>query len=191
MLKRKTLGFALFGLLAIWIGYTIAAGGLARPTLPILGIGSGFEGNLPLPKSEIEAALDAARKTVFTSADRGYAFRVGSRVAAWLAFLATAAITLVAGWYGQAPNIPVGAGQAAADTSGLPRRSARLVTLLAALAAVLTAGGGLATQEAETLSAWARDRQRDVVEARTKVISAPNAADARTILDDLALKLKQ
>jgi hypothetical protein len=144
-----------------------------------------------LPKEQIDAALDKARNNVLSAADRGFAFRVASRAAAWLAFLATAAITLIAGWYGQAPNPPSGGGAPAASTAGLPRPAARVVTLLAALAAVLTAGGGLATQEAEGLSTWARERHRDVVEARAKVLSALTAADARTILDDLDLTLRQ
>jgi hypothetical protein len=164
---------------------------LARPSLPILGVGSGFEGNLALPKEEIDSALNAARDRVLLVANRGWGFRIGSRFAAWLAFLATAAITLVAGWYGQALKAPGGDGAVAVSTAGLPLHATRLVTLLAALAAVLTAGGGLATQEAESLSTWAREHHRDVVEARTKVIDAKNAADARSILEDLALKLTQ
>jgi hypothetical protein len=183
---------ALLVLLVGWVIYQIAAGDLAPPSVPILGIGPGFEGDLALPKAEIDAALTAARQKVLSAADHGYGFRIGSRVAAWLAFLATAAITLVAGWYGQSPApAPPGGGLAAAGASGLPQKAARIVALLAAGAAVLTAGGGLATQEAESLSTWARERQRDVVEARTKVIAATSADDGRTVLDDLALKLKQ
>jgi hypothetical protein len=179
--------------LAGWIAYTIAVGDLVRPSLQVPGVGSGFEGSLALPKEQIDTALDAARNQVISIANKGYAFRIGSRVAAWLAFLATAAITLVAGWYGQAPspNPPAGSGLSVPNASGLPLPAARMVTVLAALAAVLTAGGGLATQEAETLTTWARERHRDVVEARAKVISATSAADARTMLDDLALNLKQ
>lgn len=189
---KKAVGFGLLVLFAVWVTYQIGTGDLARPSLPILGIGSGFEGNLALPKAEIDGALDAARDKVLSAADRGYDFRIGSRVAAWLAFLATAAITLVAGWYGQSPAAPpAGGGLAVPSTSGLPRNAARVVALLAAGAAVLTAGGGLATQEAERLSTWARERHRDTVEARMKVIEAKTADDARTVLDDLALKLKQ
>jgi hypothetical protein len=178
--------------LAGWVIYQIVAGDLAPPSVPILGIGPGFEGDLALPKAEIDAALNAAREKVLSAADHGYDFRIGSRVAAWLAFLATAAITLVAGWYGQAPAAASpGGALPAAGASGLPRNAARIVAVLAATAAVLTAGGGLATQEAEGLSTWARDRQRDVIEARTKVLTAKTAEDARTVLEDLALKLKQ
>jgi hypothetical protein len=95
-------------LLAGWVIYQIAAGDLVRPLVPILGIGAGFEGDLALPKAEIDAALTAARDNVLSAADHGYDFRIGSRVAAWLAFLATAAITLVAGWYGQSPILSGG-----------------------------------------------------------------------------------
>jgi hypothetical protein len=187
----KGLGYVLLSLLIVWIGYSFLSGGFARPNLPILGVGSGFEGDLALPKAEIDSALAAARDRVLTAADRGYALRIGSRVAAWLAFLATAAITLVAGWYGQAPSPAGGGSPATPNTAGLPAHATRTVTLLAALAAVLTAGGGLAAQEAENISTWAQERHRDVVETRTKVLGATNAADARTLLEDLALKLKQ
>jgi hypothetical protein len=164
---------------------------LAKPSLQIPAVGSSFEGNLALPKEQIDAKLDSARDRVLSVAERGYAFRVGSRIAAWLAFLATAAITLVAGWYGQAPNTAAGSSLPAANTGGLPRPAARVVTLLAASAAVLTACGGLAAQEAETLTTWARERHRDVIEARAKVISAPTAPDASAVLEDLDLMLLQ
>jgi hypothetical protein len=191
MQRGWQIGAIFFALLAIWIGYTIAMGDLTQPSAPIVEIGSGFEGSLALPQREIDAALRAARDQVLSVADKGYMFRIGSRAAVWLTFFCTAAITLVAGWYGQAPNSPPGGGTAPSNTSGLPQPAARTVTLLAALAAVLTAGGGLATQEADSLSKWSSERQRDLVEARTKVIAAQNASDARTVLDDLALKLKQ
>jgi hypothetical protein len=187
----RYLGMIFLCVLAGWIVFTFVTGDLSKPSLQIPGIGSGFEGNLALPKERIDASLDKARSRVVSVADTGYAFRIGSRVAAWLAFLATASITLVAGWYGQAPVPSPGGGAPGPNTTGLPRPATRAVTLLAALAAVLTAGGGLATQEAETLATWARERHRDVVEARAKVIGASTAVDAQTILDDLDLKLRQ
>jgi hypothetical protein len=191
-MKWIIVAITLLVVLVGWVIYQISSGDLAWPSVPTLGISPGFEGDLKLPKAEIDAVLNAAREKVLSAADRGYGFRLASRAAAWLAFLATAAITLVAGWYGQSSApAPPGGGLAAANASGLPRRAAQIVAFLAAGAAVLTAGGGLATQEAESLSTWARERQRDVVEARTKVIAAMTAADAQTILDDLALKLKQ
>lgn len=185
-------GFILLGLLAIWIGYALVTGQFDRPSLPSAGIGSGFEGDLALPKKEIDAALNDARDRVLSIMDKGYTFRIASRVAAWLAFFATAAITLVAGWYGQTPTAPPGGSAARVpDTSGLPQRAARAVTVLAALAAILTAGGGLATQEAESFSNQAQARQRDLTDARKQIVEAKSASAARTVLDDLVLHLRQ
>ena len=192
MRNGRTIGVVLLGLLAVWIGYTAVSGELNRPSVPSAGIDSAFEGDLALPKAEINSKLNDARDRVLSVMDKAYSFRIASRVTAWFAFFATAAITLVAGWYGQMPSVPSpGNASAAATAAGLPQRAARAVTLLASLAAVLTAGGGLATQEAESLATEAQARQRELIDARKQILVAPNADAARTILDDLALHLRQ
>ncbi|TBY61035.1 hypothetical protein E0H46_30430 [Rhizobium leguminosarum bv. viciae] len=192
MRRGTIIGFILLAVLTAWIGRAVLKGDFQHPFLPSAAIGSGFEGDLALPKSEIEAKLNNARERVLATMDRAYTFRIASRIAAWLAFLATAAITLVAGWYGQMPAAPPpGTASGAATTAGLPQRTARVVTLLAALAAVLTAGGGLATQEAESLSTQALAHQRDLTDARKQVLETRSAEVARTALDDLALHLRQ
>ncbi|MGO7968155.1 hypothetical protein ACC720_32530 [Rhizobium ruizarguesonis] len=192
MRTGKIIGFILLAVLAAWIGRAVLKGDFQRPFLPSIAIDSGFEGDLALPKSEIEAKLNDARTSVLATMDRAYTFRVANRIAAWLAFLATAAITLVAGWYGQMPAAPPPVNASGtATTAGLPQPAARVVTLLAALAAVLTAGGGLATQEAERLSNEALAHQRDLAEARKQVLETRSAEVARTALDDLVLHLRQ
>jgi hypothetical protein len=119
--------------------------------------------------------------------DKAHVFRIISRVAMWLAFLATAAITLVTGWYGKTPAVPTRGGAAA----GLPQKTVMAVTLLAALAAVLTAGGSIAAQQAESVSTKAQARQRYLIDARNQIIQATSAQNVRAILDDLAVSLRQ
>ena len=184
------LGIVLLVALAAWIVFSVSTGGLFYPNISLLGLGSGFEGSLALPKEKIDAAFDAYRAQVLSTADKASYFRMGSEVAAWLSFLATAAITLVAGWYGQAPSANAADGGVSA-ISGLPPKATRLVTTLAALSAVLTACGGLASKQGQSLNSWARDRQHDFVEARNAVVHAKSAQEAQGIINDLDFSLHQ
>lgn len=184
------LGIILLVALAAWIAFTVSTGGLFYPEISLLGLGSGFEGSLALPKDKIDAALDAYRARVLSTADKASYFRFGSEVTSWLAFFATAAITLVAGWYGQTPPA-VASNGGAPMVSGLPPKATRLVTMLAASAAVLTACGGLASRQGQTLNSWAHDRQHDFVQARNDIVIAKSAEDAQKVLDDLDFSIRQ
>ncbi len=184
------LGIVLLIALAAWIVFSVSTGGLFYPNISLLGLGSGFEGSLALPKEKIDAAFDAYRAQVLSTADKASYFKLGSDVMSWIAFLATAAITLVAGWYGQTPPANLADGAASAIL-GLPPRATRLVTMLAALSAVLTAFGGLASKQGQSLNSWARDRQHDFVQARNDVVAAKSAEEAQRVLDDLAFTIRQ
>jgi hypothetical protein len=148
----KSFSAILLILLIAWIAFSVITGELFYPKLSLLELGSGFEGSLALPKEKIDAALGTYRARVLATADRASYFKLGSEVAAWMAFFCTAAITLVAGWYGQSPqgNAPPGGGAPA--PTGLPPRATRLVAMLAAASAVLTAAGGLASQQGQSLN---------------------------------------
>src|SRR5260370_25104884 len=185
------LGIILLGVLAAWITFSVVTSGISYPKLSLLELGNGFEGGLALPKEKIDSAFETYRTRVISTADRASYFKLGGEVAGWLVFFCTAAITLVARWYGQAPQgNPAGAG--APVITGLPQKATRLVAMLAALSAVLTAAGGLASQQGQSLNSWARDRQHDFNQAREKLISKDiTAGDAQAILDDLALSVRQ
>jgi hypothetical protein len=183
------IGVFLFVALVAWIVFSVTTGGLLYPKVSLLGLGNSFEGNLALPKEKIDAAFEAYRVRVLSTAERASYFKLGGEVASWMAFFATAAITLIAGWYGQAPANATGGGTSAA--SGLPPKAMRLVAMLAALSAVLTATGGLASQQGQSLNSWARDRQHDFIRARNDVVAAKTSQDAQTVLDDLELSLRQ
>ncbi|MGO7969047.1 hypothetical protein ACC720_37575, partial [Rhizobium ruizarguesonis] len=61
MRTGKIIGFILLAVLAAWIGRAVLKGDFQRPFLPSIAIYSVFEGDLALPKSEIEAKLNDAR----------------------------------------------------------------------------------------------------------------------------------
>ena len=94
-----------------------------------------------MPVEKIRTAFEAARSRMLAVNGYGTTFRVVGDIAGWLSFAATAAITLIVGFYGR----PVPSAGAAPDTQGLPARSVRLIGVLAALAAILTGFGNLAS----------------------------------------------
>jgi hypothetical protein len=180
----RLVGFLLLILLFGWIGCTVLfqTGYQKPPTF--LGLGSAFEGSLQLPVEKITAAFEAARSRMLAVNDRWTEFRIVCDVAGWLSFAATAAITLIVGFYGR----PVPAAGAAPDTQGLPARSVRLIGVLAALAAILTGFGNLASVKSGDYYKRA-DTIRDlIVRSRAEVIDAKTAEAAQAVLDELALQ---
>ena len=80
----------------------------SAPAVPAdLGLGRGFSGDLLLPRAEIETALSQARTAMLAYHQTGLRLKVGSDVAALLAFIATSAVTLILGWWGLALGIPI------------------------------------------------------------------------------------
>jgi hypothetical protein len=171
------------GLLAWVLAAAIWQLGYAPPPR-VLGIGSAFEGSLQLPAEKITGAFEAARLRMLEANSWGTRFRLGGDIAGWLSFAATAAITLIVGFYGRMPGSAAGA----PNTDGLPGRSVRLIGVLAALAAVLTACGNMASAKSGDYYKKA-DAMRDlIVRSRAEVIDAKSAEAAQAVLDNLALQ---
>ena len=181
----KILGWFLLLLFVGWIGFSFAHYPILRPVPNVVQPSNGFEGGNLLPATEIQPHIDHARSKMLAVNARGQVFAVTDNAASWLSFLCTAVVTLIMGYYGRrAP-----ADGAAADVSGLPLRLARAIGLLAALAAVLTATGALAKNEA-------RDDYRKADSARTYInaaisdlASAKSEREARDALDQLDLQI--
>jgi hypothetical protein len=153
----------------------------------VLGTGNAFEGNTQLPATEIKKAVDEARSRMIEINQRGRWFTLAGDISAWLTFGCTSAVTLIAGWLGRSP----GAGGAAPDTGGLPPGPTRAISLLAASAAVLTAGGTMATDRGHTQFDNAKQAQALVNQSVKDVSEAKTADEARAVLDGLKLKIDQ
>lgn len=158
-----------------------------RPPPEVLGAANAFQGNTQLPAEEITKAVDEARTRMIEINQHGRWFTLVGDVSVWFAFGCTAAVTLIAGWLGRSPPT----GLTAPDTGGLPPRPTRAVSLLAALAAVLTAGGTLATDRGHSLFDKAKLAQAFVNQSIKAVSEAPTAGEARAVLDDLKIKTDQ
>jgi hypothetical protein len=183
----RAFGLFLIGALAVWIGWTAFSYDQHwQPTPQILG-GSGFEGNPQLPAGEIREQLDRARARVSDINERGRWFILGGDICSWLSFACTAAVTLVAGWFGHSAAAP----GRAPDTAGLPPRTARTIGLLAGLAAVLTAGGSIASERGHTQYDRAKQAQASINVSVKAIGDAKTAEEARAALDDLKLKIEQ
>lgn len=185
MLLLRILSISLFVGLAAWIAFGILAPVGTHPAPSVLGLGNAFEGNLQLPAETIRKAFDAARQRMLDVNDRGSAFRWAGDIAGWLSFAATALITLIVGFHGR-PPAPNGT---PAATEGLPARSVRLIGLLAAVAAVLTAAGNLSVAKSQEHFKRADEIRDLIAHDRAQVVDAKTADAAQAILDDLAVKV--
>jgi hypothetical protein len=183
----RTIGvLLLLGLVAWVIAAAVWRLGYQAPPR-VLGIGNAFEGNLQLPAEKITAAFEAARMRMLDVNSWGTWLRLAGDFGGWLSFAATAAITLIVGFYGRAP----GAAGAVPNTEGLPGRSVRMIGLLAALAAVLTACSNMASAKSGDYYKRA-DTMRDIiVRSRAEVIDAKTAEAAQAVLDNLALQMSR
>jgi len=158
-----------------------------REAPEVLGPGNAFERSTQLPAAEIHKAVETARVRMIEINQQGRWFTFAGDVSAWLTLGCTAAIILIAGWPGRSP----GAGGAASDTGGLPPGPTRAISLLAALAAVLTAGGTMATDRGHTRFDKAKQAQAFVNQSVKAVLEAKTPDEARAVLDDLKLKTDQ
>jgi hypothetical protein len=199
----RIVGILLLVGLVAWVTATLVFG-LGRQSIPeLLGMGSGFEGNVQLPVETIKTVLEEARQRMLSIADFGGWLRFSGDVASWLSFAATAVITLIAGFYGRTPSQDKPERQRTApaqdaavahtvpDTQGLPASSVRSIAFLAALAAVLTAFGSLAATRSQDYFKRAHELRDQIVQARAQVIDAKTAEAAQAVLDDLDLKVRQ
>jgi len=177
-------GILVVGLIA-WIVAQAVDYRAWRPAPQIVEVGSAFAGTTQLPKEEIERQIAAARDRMIEINSRGRWFSLAGDVASWLAFACTAAITLIAGYAGRAPA-PAGT---APDVSGLPQKQARAIGLLAALSAVLTAGGSMAASRGHDAYDRATQAQSAINQATSSIIGAKTEREARDGLYELKLKL--
>jgi len=187
MRTLRLLGTGLAVALIVWVVASIAQYDHWRPAPEILGLGNAFEGNAQLPKEEITKGIDQARARMIEINQRGRWFSLAGDICAWLAFGCTAAVTLIAGWFGRTPAT----GNATPNTTGLPVSATRTIGLLAGLAAVLTAGGTMATNRGHDQYDKAKQVQALTNQATKAVLEAKTAQDALTVLDDLKLKTDQ
>jgi hypothetical protein len=158
----KGLGWLLVIGFFAWLWFSLSRYPVRRPAPNVLAASSGFEGTSPLPDSETKPHFDNARTRMLEVNSHGQAFGVADNIASWASFLATAAVTLILGYFGR--RAPAATGPA--DVSGLNLSMGRLIGVLAALAAVLTAGGALARNQARGDYDKA-DKARDLINATT------------------------
>jgi hypothetical protein len=182
----RAIGLLLLAGLAVWIVWSVSPYHHWQAVPQILG-GSGFEGNAQLPAIEIREQLDRARTRVTEINQRGRWFVLAGDICTWLSFACTAAVTLIAGWFGRTAKPP----GRAPDTAGLPPRTARTVGLLAGLAAVLTAGGSMASERGHTQYDRAKQAQASINVSVKTIGDSKTVEDARAALDDLKLKIEQ
>lgn len=147
----------------------------------LFGVGAAADGNIALPVEEVEAALKEARERIDKVHKRGVTFATVSAIVGWLSFALTSAITLIVGFHGQMPP-----GRPLEESPGLPQKATRLVAILAALAAVLTAtearteaSGNNAIKRASTLAEHAKQIRSRIEEPDT------DAEDERDLLSEL------
>jgi hypothetical protein len=186
MMTVRVLSFLLFATLTIWVIFSLSGYSHWRVQPEVLGPGNAFEGSTQLPKEEINRRWNMARQQMIAINQRGRWFSVSGDVCSWLTFACTAAITLIAGYYGRLP--PEG-GARATDTAGLPAQTTRLIAFVAALGAVLTAGGSLATNRGHDDYDRADKAQALINQTIKTVQDAKTEREARDALDELDLKI--
>jgi hypothetical protein len=178
-------GIVLSLILFVWVVVGLSSPVGYHPEPRLLGWDGAFEGDLQLPADKIKKVFDDARKHMIDVNSTGSLLRLIGDLSSWLSFGATAFITLIAGFFGRTPV----ANGVPADTSGLPARSVRIIAFLAALAAVFTAFGSLATAKSLDYFKRADDARDLIVQSRAEIMDATTSDAAQTILDDLIVKL--
>jgi hypothetical protein len=181
----KIAGFSLLVLFAVWIGISLTKYPLARPAPPTFQASSGFEGTTLLSSSETQPHLDHARARMLAINSHGQTFSVVDNIATWASFLATAAVTLILGFLGRR----VTAAGEPAEVSGLPNTLARTIGVLAALAAVLTAGGAMARNQARDDYQKADSARDHINAAISDLAGSKTTQEARDAMDKLDLEI--
>lgn len=173
--------------LVIWVATSVWSYPNWRSAPGVMGLGEAFEGTAQLPKEEVERRREAAHDRMVAINDYGRWFSLAGDVCSWLAFACTAAITLIAGYYGRSP--PAGGAAGTADTSGLSQGPTRMIAFVAALGAVLTAGGSLAANRGHENYDRA-DKARDLINQTVKSVQdAQSEREAQDALDEMDLKI--
>jgi hypothetical protein len=181
----KITSWLLLLLFVAWLGFSLSHYSMLRPAPNVVQPSSGFEGSSLLPASEIQPHIDRARSRMLAVNGHGQVFSLADNIASWLSFLATATVTLILGYFGRrAPADGTGA-----DLSGLPLRSVRCIGVLAALAAVLTAAGALAKNQARDDYQKADAARNYINAAVSDLAGAKSEREARDALDQLDLQI--
>jgi hypothetical protein len=182
----KSGGVLLLIVLVAWIGLTVFGPFGERRAAPrVLPVGSAFEGNVQLPRKEIDRQFTAAASRMNTKYDSSETYRTWSEVIDWVSFLCTALITLLAGYFGiqaQSGSPPDIKAIAAGRSAGF----ARTVGLLAALAAVSTGAGARIKTYSEESYKKATEMRDSLTGLRKNVLEAKDAESARAVLDSVA-----
>jgi hypothetical protein len=172
----------------VWVIAGIRADSQLPEAPKVLGFGPEFTGSAQLPAATIQATYEAAHARMISANSSGRSYRIFGDVGVWLAFFASAAVTLILGWLGYAPANSVSLPDGASKPTALSVRATRWIGVLAAAAAVLTALGNLA----QTYSQHEFDRtdqlQKLLMESRKEVLSAQDAQSAQAVLDNLELQ---
>lgn len=168
-----------------WIAWDAVSGSSPRRHLDVVTTSAGFEGNAQLPAHEIEGALSQAKENIKSRVACSEWYGTLARYADWTAFILTGVITIIGGVLGLVPTPP-----GAPNVADVVARSAhlgRLVAILAACAAVLTATGSRSQATADALFEIAQDMQKTAVSVRRDVHDAKDEATARAALDQLTV----
>jgi hypothetical protein len=178
----KVLGCVLIVLLIVWIPLSLFFFSPWRPAPKTLTLGSGFEGSVQLPTSQIQTHLDQARVKMLKLNAHGQYFSLADNICAWLAFACTALVTVIAGFFGK----EISPGKA---VNGLPHKQTRIVGTIAALAAVLTAGGAMAKNQGRDDYDRADKARTLINQAVSDVTGAKTESEAQDALSQLDLQV--
>jgi hypothetical protein len=179
-------------ILAAWVITYLGAHGMEHRPVPTVPSPVRAVGPKPLlPEKRTAEVFQAARERVKSDNVTGNRFALVAQVSSWLSFLLTAAITLMAGYYGRtvqagaAPEAAVNALQAQST------RTVRLVGALAALAAIFTGLANRAEAEDSRRYKLGDDLLAAVQQARADIESATTEAAAQKALEELENKAQR
>ncbi|SRR6266446_6688788 len=183
----QVIGILLLCLLLVWIGlqFTIWREQLLFEIPHVSQFGLAFSGNEELPINTINAAIKRGEEAMQNRYMASRNYNIAFCVSDWISFGATAVITLLAGYFGHAPDSLKG--QTSHLIKGRSRKFAGLIGTLAAIASINTALSGrlqtasaTARRDGETISTSISQFCRDVKNAGTQdeasqVLNAYNA----------------
>lgn len=97
----KVVGWLLILGFVAWLSFSLSRYPLGKPAPKVLGASTGFEGSAPLPDSELKPHFDRARARMLEVNSHGRTLSATDTIASCASFLATAAVTLILGYFGR------------------------------------------------------------------------------------------
>ena len=181
----SAIGIVMLVWLIGWIGYTLMSGSIMRDTPQRLDIGSAFEGIPQISPEDIRSVMSAAQDRVSEHNWYGNIYRGIAKGTAWLGFLFSSIITIVAGR--SEVFVEPDPHKQSDVLKELKARNSRwkVVGIIAAFAAVCTALSGRAETEAALRYKNADDLRQEVSTARKEIVATKNSEEAQAILDRL------